>query len=91
MEMDWATLPRAARIGVIVGLTVAVLFAPFLVYAGVAFMNASVEWIQPRSGEGIPTLAGAVVFLLYLSLVCGIPSLLGGLIGALIGSGSRRS
>ena len=75
----------------IVGLTVAVLFAPFLLYAGVAVMNASAEWIRPTSGEGIATLAGAVVFVLYLVLVFGIPSIFGGLIGALIGSASRRS
>jgi hypothetical protein len=76
----------------IVGLAVTVPFAPFLVYAGVAVMNASAKWIQPTTGEGIAKLARWAALVLYLFVVFGIPVILGGLVGALVGSAmSRRS
>jgi hypothetical protein len=86
MDVRWTMLPRAARIGVIVGLAIVLPLGPFLIYAGVAVMNASAAWIEPTAGEGIAKLAGLAAFVLYLFVVFGVPAIVGGLIGARVGS-----
>jgi hypothetical protein len=77
---------QARRIGVAVALAPVVALAPFLVYAGIAIAYGTAEWIQPMIGESLATLAGDLLFVVYLAAIFGIPASLGGLVGSWIGS-----
>ena len=77
---------RSAQRGALIGLVVPLLLSPFLMMAGWAFKNFVEQSVRPMAGDTVARLVGLAALLPYVVVVYGIPTILGGTIGFLIGS-----
>ncbi len=91
MREFWQSLPRSGRIGIGVALAAAALLGPFLMYAGIAVMNAAAQFAQPVVGEGASITVAILAFALYVGLLVSVVSLVGASAGLLVGFVRRRA